>query len=86
VTPAQKLDLLMAEPSEPSAVVRFQLGYPNSPKTYDYVAIRTGSGHWYVSGADSIQGARWPSLLAWFEHKGATLHFMQAATDWENLL
>lgn len=86
MTPAQKLDLLMAEPSEPGAVIRFQLGYPNSPKTYDYAAIRTSGGQWYVTGADSPQGYRWPSLLGWFEHKGAILHAMTAATAWEILL
>lgn len=85
-TPEQKLDLLMAEPDQAGHVVRFQLGYPNSPKTYDYAAIRTAGGQWYVTGQDSPQGYRWPALLAWFEHKGATLHYMYLVNDWEPLL
>lgn len=82
----QELDLLMAEPAEDKDVVLFTIGYPNSPKTYTYAAVRTRDAHWYVTGEGSPQGYLWKQLIAWFKHKDADIHSMHLATGWEAML
>lgn len=82
MTPEQELDLLMAEPEEP---VYFKLGYPDTPKTYSYVAVEAG-GKWYLTGPDSPQAVSWARLIGWVKGKNATIHEMYTTTKLEDLL
>lgn len=73
----------MAEPDKTNDVVRFRVGYPDTPKTYDYAAIRTAGGQWYVTGEGSPQGYRWTNLIGWFKSKNMVVHSMRLARVWE---
>lgn len=84
MTPEQELDLLMAEPTEDHAVVRFIIGYPDSPKTYGYAAILAGS-KWYLTGPDSPQAVTWSRLVSWLKSKNAIVHSFQKPTHMEDL-
>jgi hypothetical protein len=86
VNAEQELDLLMAEPTEDKDVVLFVIGYPDTPKTYTYAAVRTKDGQWFVTGADSPQAYRWRQLVGWFKSKNMTVHSMHLATGWEAML
>lgn len=86
MTPEQELDLRLAEPTTTNSVVHFRIGYPDTPKTYDYAGIRTGNGQWYLTGPDSPQGYRWPQIVGWLKNKNALVHSMFVATDWEGVL
>lgn len=85
MTPEQELDLLMAEPTEAHAVVRFTVGYPDGPKTYGYAAILAGS-KWYVTGPDSPQAVSWKRLVGWLKAKNAIIRTFQTPTQMEDLL
>lgn len=82
----QELDLLLAEPTETADVVRFEIGYPDTPKTYSYAAVRMRDGNWFITGADSPQGLRWRQLIAWFKVKNMIVHSMHLATGWETIV
>jgi len=75
----------MAEPTEEHTVVRFVIGYPDSPKTYGYAAILAG-GKWYMTGPDSPQAFRWRQIIAWLKTKQAIVHKFQTPTTMEDLL
>lgn len=78
------IDLLLAEPEEKDAVVRFLVQFEGSPKTYSYAAVRASTGLWFPSGGDS-QGKDWPKLLTWMNQRGGTVVSMEHATTWETL-
>lgn len=86
MTPAEELDLRMAEPTKNGEVVRFAAAYPNSPKTYDYLAIKAG-GLWYISGKLGAVGVgtEWDDLISTFRDEGVTITSVRRAASWESL-
>jgi len=81
VSPEDELDLVMAEPNGP---VYFELGYPDTPKTYTYAAVKAG-GKWYLTGPDSPQSVTWARLIGWIKAKGAEVRTLQTPTQMEDL-
>jgi len=85
VTPEQELDLVVAEPEGGHAIVRFVIGYSDTPKTYGYAAIKAG-GKWYLTGPDSPQAVTWARLIGWLKSKNAIVHKFETPTQMEDLL
>lgn len=77
------VDMLLAEPPEPDAVVRFKVQFEGSPKTYNYAAVKVGA-LWVVTGADS-QARSWEDMLTWLDRRGGEIVSMENATTWEKL-
>lgn len=85
MTPEQLLDLKLAEPEPTQSVVRFQVAFPNDPKTYSYAAIRA-AGKWYITGRDGAVGRNWNSLIDLLTRDNATIYTAKLATTLEDLL
>lgn len=82
MTPEQELDLRMAEPED--GVVLLKVAYPDSPKTYTYVAVCI-EGFWYLSGGEGRRDS-WNSLVLWLKNKNAEITSLSRATSWEDIL
>lgn len=79
----QELDLRLAEPED--GVVRFDVQYPGSPKTYAYLALAVGR-IWYTTGIETGPRHTWNGIIDWFKAKNGTVVSLQRADSWEDLL
>ena len=84
MTPEQELDLKMLE-LPPGSVLEIKVSYPESPKTYTYVALEAGGG-WYLTNVAFNPALTWEKVVAWFKYKDAEVVSVRQATQWETLL
>lgn len=76
--------MLLAEPDEKGAVVKFSLQFDGSPKTYSYVAVKADTGSWFCTSAEA-QGKPWEKMLDWLDKRGGEVVSMEVATGWAKL-
>lgn len=88
----KELDAIPARPAEPAdhepAVIFFRKAYSDRDKVYDYTAIRTAKGQWWITGSSPGRNPDprdWDSLMDFVEQGERQRPEIWLATQLERL-